>query len=354
MSTTKVLVVDDSAVFRGLWSRILKSDSRIEVVTAAIDGNSALEALKTHEVDVVLLDIEMPGLNGLDALPLILQSQPKCKVIMVSSLTREGSAATLDALARGASDFLPKPKGIQDAGVIEQVTRELIEKVLALGGSKGRVGQKKPISSTQSSSSGPIKVGKLFPISPKLLLVGCSTGGPNALSIFFRGLRKIHVPILVVQHMPPEFTRMLSERIGKESGFPCKEAVDGEPLQAGSIYIAPGDYHMRVVKPEQGKFVAKLNQEKPEHFCRPAVDQLFRSAAEFCQKDQLALILTGMGEDGKLGCQKIKEKGGMIIVQDEGSSVVWGMPGAVAKAGLADAILPLDVLAERVSGIFHG
>ncbi len=194
MSTTKVLVVDDSAVFRGLWSRILKSDSRIEVVTAAIDGNSALEALKTHEVDVVLLDIEMPGMNGLDALPLILQSQPKCKVIMVSSLTREGSAATLDALARGASDFLPKPKGIQDAGVIEQVTRELIEKVLALGGSKGKVGQKKPISSSQASSSGPVKVGKLFPISPKLLLVGCSTGGPNALSIFFVVFAKFMSP----------------------------------------------------------------------------------------------------------------------------------------------------------------
>lgn len=352
MTTIKVLIVDDSAVFRGLWSRILKSDFRIEVLAAAIDGKSALEALKTHEVDVVLLDIEMPGMNGLDALPLILQSQPKCKVIMVSSLTREGSAATLDALSKGASDFLPKPKGIQDAGVVEQVTRELIEKVLALGGSKGKVTAKKAASSSSTGST--IKAGKIFPIFPKLLLIGCSTGGPNALSIFFRGLRKIQVPILVVQHMPPEFTRMLSERIGKESGFPCKEASDDELLQTGSIYIAPGDYHMRVVKQEQGKFVTKLNQEKPEHFCRPAVDHLFRSAAEFCQKDQLAVVLTGMGEDGKIGCQKIKEKGGMVIVQDESSSVVWGMPGAVAKAGLADAILPLDELAERVSGIFHG
>lgn len=351
MSKVRVLVVDDSAVFRGLWTRILKSDNRIEVVTAAIDGKSALEALKTHEIDVVLLDIEMPGLNGLDALPLILQSQPKCKVIMVSSLTREGSAATLDALAKGASDFLPKPKGIQDASIVEQVTRELIEKVLALGGAKARSNPSKPTTAVPSLVG---KTSKLSGIRPKLLLIGCSTGGPNALSVFFRGLRKIEVPILVVQHMPPEFTRMLSERIGKESGFPCKEATDGEFLNPGSVYIAPGDFHMQVEKHDEGKFVVKLNQEKPEHFCRPAVDQLFRSAAEFCQRDQLALIFTGMGEDGKIGCQKIKEKGGHILVQDENSSVVWGMPGAVAKAGLADAILPLDAMAGKVGEIFHG
>jgi two-component system, chemotaxis family, protein-glutamate methylesterase/glutaminase len=340
----KVMIVDDSAVFRGLWSRILKTHPNIEVVTAAIDGQSALDAAKNHEIDVILLDIEMPGLTGLQVLPLLLKEKPKAKVIMASSLTREGSSATLDALALGATDFLPKPKGIQDPKVIEDVSRDLIDKILALGKKSEPKKKSEPLAPS-------LKVKGFY---PKLLVLGSSTGGPNALSVFFKSLKKVQVPILIVQHMPAEFTKMLSERLGKESGIPSKEAQEGEILQPRTIYVAPGDFHMQVVLNGTKQWVVKLNQEKPEHFCRPAVDQLFRSVAEFCQKDILAVILTGMGEDGKVGCQKIRERAGVVIAQDEATSVVWGMPGAVVKAGAADYVLPLDKIAAKVEELLNG
>ncbi len=342
----RVMVVDDSAVFRGLWTRLLASNPQIEVVTAALDGPMALDNAKKHSLDVVLLDIEMPGLSGLQVLPELLRIQPNLKVIMVSSLTREGSSATLDALALGAVDFLPKPKGMQDPQVVKDVSRELVEKVLALGGAKQAKAKTKRVEGVIRKAAGDFR--------PKLLLVGSSTGGPNALSTFFRSLKKIDIPILVVQHMPPEFTKMLAERLGKESGYPSAEAKDGEFLEARRIYVAPGDFHMQVRRGNDNKWQLQLNQEKPEHFCRPAVDQLFRSAAKYCKKDMLAVILTGMGEDGKVGCQQIKQEGGVVIAQDEATSVVWGMPGAVAKAGLADYILPLQEIAKKVEEFIHG
>jgi two-component system chemotaxis response regulator CheB len=345
----RVMVVDDSAVFRGLWTRLLGAHPEIEVVTAAFDGPTALDSARKYQLDLVLLDIEMPGLTGLQVLPEILKTQPNLKVIMVSSLTKEGSSATLDALALGAADFLPKPKGMQDPQVIKDVSRELIEKVLALGGAKENLAKPKLPKPAERETR---KVSQ--EIRPKLLLVGSSTGGPNALSVFFRALKRVTVPILVVQHMPPEFTKMLAERLGKESGYPSAEAKDGDFLEPRKIYVAPGDFHMQVHKSTDSKWQLKLNQEKPEHFCRPAVDQLFRSAAQHCQRDMLAIILTGMGEDGKIGCQKIKQEGGVVIAQDEASSVVWGMPGAVAKAGLADFVLPLDNIAKKVEEFFHG
>jgi two-component system chemotaxis response regulator CheB len=338
----KVIIVDDSAVFRGFWGRIISASSDIEVVTTASDGLTGVSTVKNHEVDVVLLDIEMPRMNGLQALPEILKSKPNVKVIIASSLTREGSRTAIEALALGASEYIAKPAGIQQNDALENLVHELLAKIRALGARNKRLPSNKSI----------ITEIRKFIQPPKLLVIGTSTGGPNALSYVLQHLSaKVELPILIVQHMPPEFTRMLAERLGKDAGRIAFEGAAGQKVQSGHIYVGPGDFHMEVERDLADNWTIRLNKEAPEHFCRPAVDRLFTSVAKFCHRDVLAVILTGMGEDGRIGCEKIRDSGGIVIAQDEASSVVWGMPGAVVRAGLAHYVTPLNEVAQKIESL---
>jgi two-component system chemotaxis response regulator CheB len=287
----------------------------------------------------------MPEMDGLEALTHLRQTHPQTPVIMFSSLTELGAAATLDALARGASDFFAKPKG---AGGLEGsrvlIRTELIPAIRALCSRKSRpIAQAIPHTTSLEHPRAATRQDRV-----DLVAIGASTGGPNALAGLFAALpADFPVPIVVVQHMPPMFTHLLAERLSKHSKIPTVEATSGMELEAGKAWIAPGDYHL-VLEKVGSRFVTRVHQEPHENACRPAADPLFRSAADLFGRRCLAVVLTGMGQDGLRGCQAIHAAGGQIVVQDEATSVVWGMPGFVARAGLADAILPLPSIGEEI------
>ncbi len=340
-----VMVVDDSAVFRGFWSKIVSSAPDMEVVTTAIDGRDALTALSTRTVDIILLDVEMGEMDGLTALPLLLQKSPSTRIIMASALTTEGSKVTVKALLQGASDFIAKPSSLGERSAVDDVGAELLRKIRAL---------KKVQPADKSGLSQSLKKDSYVRTMPEAIMVGSSTGGPNALVTLLGGLgTSIEQPILIVQHMPAYFISALAERLTKEGGRPCIEARPGMAVLPGRTYIAPGDFHMRVSR-RVGGVCLDLDQSPPENYCRPAVDPLFRSAAEVYGHSTFGIVLTGMGEDGKIGSEFLTRAGALVYVQDEASSVVWGMPGAVARAGLASAILPINEMAERVRAVCEG
>jgi two-component system, chemotaxis family, protein-glutamate methylesterase/glutaminase len=352
----RILVVDDSVITRSLICRWLESDGALHVVGTAADGRAAIQMLSRHKVDIILLDIEMPVLDGLSALPELLRTQPSVKIIMASSLTRRNAQITLRALELGAVDYLTKPSGSQVVLDGSDFRTQMIEKIKIHTGGSSRAAIPKSTLIQKSAAhvsssavrSAPIKRNSSISNSPKIIAIGCSTGGPNALNVFFSTLMNpLPIPIVIVQHMPPIFTDILAQQISRSYTVNCTEARDGEILQPGHIYIAPGDYHMRI-KPTRGTHVIALSQDAPVSYCRPAVDPLFMSVAELFGEHALGVILTGMGKDGLRGAEKIREHGGDIFVQDEASSVVWGMPGAVAKAGFASEIAPLDVLANVI------
>ena len=354
----RVMLVDDSAVVRGAIGRMLDGAGDIKVVTTATNGRQALEALKHTVVDVVLLDVEMPEMDGITVLPLILERHPGVRVVMQSSLTQEGAAITMQALSLGATDFIAKPtaKGTTGLAAMEQ---EVIGKVRAIGrsvvrratanGSGPKVTAPAPSASrTRSIISGTDAT------RPQCLAIAASTGGPNALAEVLSHLSKdVTVPIVITQHMPPVFTGLLAQRLARDSGRDCVEAKQGMPLQPGRVHLAPGDFHMLVATHEGAPFL-RLTQTDPENHCRPAADPMFRSVASVYGAGALVVVLTGMGEDGRRGCESIRERGGRVIVQDEATSVVWGMPGAVAQAGLADAVLPVTEIAPRIAAICGG
>ncbi|WP_447908911.1 protein-glutamate methylesterase/protein-glutamine glutaminase [Brevundimonas bullata] len=339
----RVMVVDDSAIVRGLIVQTLERDPALRVVARAAQGEAALAELDRTAVDVVVLDIEMPVMDGLTALPLILKKRPEVKVIMASTLTRRNARTSLQALQAGAADYVPKP---ETGGLVgaEEFARELTAKVKALGQARGR-GRAAPTAAPAASPAHPAPVVRAAPLSPpvrpQVLAIGGSTGAPPALMTLFADLKgELEQAVLLTQHMPPTFTAMLAEQLERTGERPAAEARDGEPILPGRIYVAPGGWHMTVGR--SGKVpVIRLNQEPPEHFCRPSVDPMLRSAAAVYGPGVLAVILTGMGADGADGCRMVAEAGGRFVVQDEATSVVWGMPGAAAKTGLADAVLPL-------------
>ena len=352
-----VMVVDDSLVIRGLIARMLSGLDGIEVVAAAGDGEQALKRLGSMNIDVVILDIEMPVMDGLTALPKMLAIKPDLKVIMASTLTGPNAEASLKALSLGAVDYIPKPTASRDisgVGGSDDFRRELVAKVEAVG----RPPVVARIAKGSAAASGSAAVQKSFVIGdyklrprPKMarrariLAVGSSTGGPNALMTFFSQLPKdLGVPIILTQHMPPKFTTMLAKHITEKTGFPCVEATDGMPLVRNRIVLAAGDYHMLITGSESAPKV-KLTQDPPENFCRPAVDPMLRSLIPIYGSRILTVILTGMGADGHKGSHDIVEAGGEILAQDPESSVVWGMPGAVARAGLCTAVEPLESIA---------
>lgn len=355
----RVMVVDDSAVVRGFVTRFIESDPGIRVVASASNGQFAVSSMGRGKFDVVVLDIEMPVMDGMTALPLILKADPDVQIIIASTQTKINAAITIKALQAGAVECLVKPTGREMAGSTafrDDLTRTV--KTLGLVARRRRGLIEKPAAAaiaTTKSAPPPATQKKfhlrpeIIKITPDVIAIGSSTGGPQALMQFFSDLKGgVMQPIFVTQHMPAMFTSLLAEHIAKQSGLLCQEARDGEPVEGGHIYLAPGNFHM-AIKDQDGKKVIALNQDAQENFCRPAVDPMLRSIVNAYGKKVLAVIFTGMGSDGMKGCQQIVESGGTVLAQDEESSVVWGMPGAVAMAGICTQVLPLGELAKAVS-----
>jgi two-component system chemotaxis response regulator CheB len=347
-----VLIVDDSAVVRGLISKMISNDPNVAVVDTVANGLLAVKRVDRGDVDIVVLDIEMPVMDGLTALPQILEKYPKIKVIMASTLTMKNAEISLRALEAGAADYITKPSSSREMTGGKDFQHELLEKIKNLApGKLGRAPQPASAAHPKIIPTAEIVLRPQAAVrsKPRILVVGSSTGGPQALFTFFKGLNgKLPVPALITQHMPPNFTKILAQHLSKSAGLPADEAQDGELLRAGHIYVAPGDYHMRVEEVDAAKKIT-LNQGPPENYCRPAVNPMLRSVAELYGSNVLVVILTGMGYDGMKGGEDIVAAGGTIIAQDEATSVVWGMPGAVASAGLCTAVLPIDELAPYVA-----
>jgi len=350
MPKIRVLVVDDAVVMRKLISEAISRDPAIEVVGVAANGHIALQKLTQVNPDLVTLDIEMPEMDGLATLRELRKTHPKLPVIMFSTLTSRGAEATLDALSVGATDYVTKPSNMGNVTeCIERLQTELVAKIkvhcrhvvpapVATPVYTQAIAGRTTSIRVRPSVSGPVDV----------VCIATSTGGPNALADVFKHFpANFHLPILIVQHMPPVFTAMLAERMTALRSVPFHEGAEGMMVQPGHAYIAPGGKHMEVRRFGTGA-VLHLQEEAPENSCRPAADVLFRSAVAAYGAKILGVVMTGMGQDGMRGCELIRERGGQVVAQDEATSVVWGMPGAVVHAGYADKILPLDQLAGEI------
>ncbi len=340
MKPVRVLIVDDSAVIRRLLTNLLATDSEIAVAGTAGNGIQALARIPDAKPDLITLDIEMPEMDGITTLVEIRKLYPKLPVIMFSTLTERGATATLEALAKGASDYVTKPSHSGGSERARELVRdELIRKI-------------KSLCAVAAPRARPMLVAPRRADHPQsridLVAIGTSTGGPNALTALIPQLpADFPVPIVIVQHMPPLFTRLLAERLHSLARLDVREGEEGEKLRRGQVWIAPGDYHMTVGR-KGAEMVLGLNHDPQENSCRPAVDVLFRSVARTCGANVLGVVLTGMGTDGTRGSSEIREAGGEVFVQDEASSVVWGMPGSVVAASLADRIYPLAGMAPEM------
>ncbi|WP_336030506.1 protein-glutamate methylesterase/protein-glutamine glutaminase [Geodermatophilus sp. FMUSA9-8] len=350
MDPIRVLVVDDSVVVRKIVTDVLSSDPSIEVVGTAVNGKLAQGKVDALKPDLITMDIEMPEMNGIEAVRAIRARRNRVPIVMFSTLTERGASATLDALSAGANDYVTKPANVGSvAQSMESVREQLIPKIKALTGRPvGLPGlAARPVAAAvaprpPAPRTAPHKA-------PAVLVIGSSTGGPEALAKVVPALpATLPVPVLLVQHMPPVFTRQFAQRLDRLSALRVVEAVDGSPLLPGTVHLAPGDHHLTVRGTGRGA-VTMLSQGPPENFCRPAVDPLFRSAVAAYDGAVLSVVLTGMGSDGRAGAAVIRDAGGTVIAQDQATSVVWGMPGAVTQAGLADEVLPLDRVAEAIT-----
>ena len=337
----RVLLCDDSAVIRGAIGRMLDSDPAVRVVARVANGQQALEAVQRERFDVAVLDIEMPVMDGMTALPLLLRADPGLRVVMASTLTTRGADIALQALRLGAADYVPKPSVAAIAD--DSFRRELLAKVKGLARLRRRelapAGPARPPMATSRPA------GREAPL---LLAVGSSTGGPQALFTLVQALGSaVPVPVVITQHMPATFTPILAEHLTRLGALPCAEARDGEELRPGRIHLAPGDRHL-LVEGRAGALRTRVSDGPAENYCRPAVDPMLRSAAASCGGRVLVVMLTGMGHDGREGTRAVIEAGGTALAQDEATSVVWGMPGAIALAGLCHRVLPLPALAPYV------
>lgn len=358
-SPIRVMLVDDSAIIRGLISRGLKRNAEIEIVASASDGEMAASVLKRHSADVILLDVEMPNKNGLEALPELKAIAPDAHIIMVSSLTQRNANISLKALELGATDYLAKPSSTGDGDALEEFYGLLEQKVQALG-SVARAARLKKIAGTDPVATAAATALPRAPrVSPAggglagrktVLAIASSTGGPQALHKLLAMLKNdlSRVPVLITQHMPATFTALLAEHITNETGLNCHEGKQGEAVQAGHVYIAPGGFHMSVESGASGGLVIKLDDGQPVNFCKPAADPMFDSIARHYGKNTFSVVLTGMGNDGCKGARRIKDAGGYVMIQDKESSVVWGMPGAIAHEGFEDEIATLERMAECI------
>lgn len=353
----RVMIVDDVSIVRRLVANALGADPAIEVVGAAANGREALEKIPVVKPDLVILDYEMPEMDGMETLKEIRKMVGGPKVIFFSSYTRQGAKVSLDALWQGADDYATKVTADNLAAATQCVQNELIPKIKGLCESaSSEAGGARPAAALHTAPGAPDAATAIPAASAQqtsisradVVAIGASTGGPRALSMVIEALpADFPLPILVVQHMPPLFTRSLAERLASRSVLRCAEGADGAILEPGTVWIAPGNWHMTVVRDGNDTRI-RLTGEPPENSCRPSVDPLFRSVAEVYGPSALGILLTGMGQDGLLGARRIHERQGRILVQDEATSVVWGMPGAVARAGLAQKIVPLSDMAGEI------
>lgn len=341
----RVLLVDDSAAIRGFYRRALESDPSITVVASVGNGQSALNTLMQNEVDVVVLDIEMPIMDGLTALPRMLAAHPGLKVLVVSGLTPRGADISYKALVAGAAECVLKPGS--DPGAAAEFQRDLVTKVKALADARRtKLGRASPYPKPDARAPKLIPA-RAVPTAVRAIAIASSTGGPSALLQLIPTLKDgIKQPIFITQHMPPRFTTSLAEHLSRVAGRPAAEAIDGEPVREGRIYVAPGDYHMLIEGSNPSKI--HLTQSPPVNFCRPSADPMLHSLMTVYGSGLLCVVLTGMGADGLAGAGEVVAAGGTVIAQDQATSVVWGMPGAVANAGLCSAILPLEALGPHI------
>ena len=377
----RVMIVDDAIVVRGLLVRWIEAEAGLQVVASLRSGREAIEQVERTNPDVVILDVDMPDIDGITALPLLFEKRRDLVVIMSSTLTRRNAEVSLRALSLGAADYIPKPESNREITNSASFRRDLIEKIRALGARrKQRLSSARALPwAVPAVRPGPMgghgaglrhavvpdtapalepatfKLRALPSAPPRILLIGSSTGGPQALGAIVGRIGGVidQAPVLITQHMPPTFTTILAEILGRTSDRPVHEAIDGEVLRAGRIYIAPGGRHLRVVRRDGVPSVA-LDDGSQINFCKPAVDPMFSSAAEAWGSWNLALVLTGMGSDGTRGAADIVAAGGSVIAQDEATSVVWGMPGSAANAGICSAILPLNQIAPKLVRLFAG
>ncbi|HXH45564.1 MAG TPA: chemotaxis response regulator protein-glutamate methylesterase [Bradyrhizobium sp.] len=375
----RVMIVDDSVVIRGLISRWVGAEHDMEVAASLRTGLEAVNQLERINPDVAVLDIEMPELDGLSALPQLLAKKRDLVIIMASTLTRRNAEISFKALSLGAADYIPKPESTREASAADIFHHDLVQKIRHLGarlrrkpavaspplapaspapaarGPVARPAAPAPAPVVSAPSSGSTSTRPFSSQAPKVLLIGSSTGGPQALMALVTELGPVidRYPVLITQHMPPTFTTILAEHLARSSRRPAAEAVDGEPVKPGRIYLAPGGKHMRVARSGADVVIA-LDDGPAVNFCKPAVDPLFTSAIDIWHGNILSVILTGMGSDGMRGGKDIVAAGGNVIAQDEASSVVWGMPGAAANAGICAAILPLNQIGAKVNRLFAG
>jgi two-component system, chemotaxis family, protein-glutamate methylesterase/glutaminase len=357
----RVMIVDDAIVVRRLLARWIDAEPDLTVAACLRTGREAVEQLEKVNPDVVVLDVEMPELDGISALPLLLRKKRNLVVIMASALTRRCAEVSLRALSLGAADYVPKPEVATDVATSAAFQRELIEKIRSLGGrDRERMGYWRSQAATARPDRGPVAAEvpafALRPFArvvPQAVVIGASTGGPQALTTLIQQLAATleRAPVLITQHMPATFTTVLAEHLARISGRRVREAEHGEAVTAGGVYLAPGGRHMRVARGGNGISIA-LGDDPPINFCKPAVDPLLASAAASWGAGALAVILTGMGADGAEGAHKIVAAGGSVIAQNEATSAVWGMPRAVAQAGLCSAVLPLAEIATVVNRLF--
>lgn len=367
----RIMLVDDSAVIRGMLHRWISADPECQVVGSYHNGVQAVQHVKSCGAEIVILDVEMPEMDGLTALPQLIREVPGIQILMASTLTRRNADISVRALSMGAVDYLPKPESARSGDAAAEFQLELLRKIKAIGAAmrKGR-GAPAPrsVASSPAGKDGnapaapaknniPSKGIVLRPASkvrPEILAIGSSTGGPQALFAVLGGLKKsIQVPVVITQHMPPTFTAILAEHIQNTTGIVAREAREGDLLRNGEILVAPGNYHMTIVRKGADR-VVHLDQNSQVNFCRPAVDPMFNSIAAIYGAASLGVILTGMGHDGRDGSRKFVEVGGTILAQDEKTSVVWGMPGAVAEAGLCSAVAPLQELPSLIAQYLLG
>jgi two-component system chemotaxis response regulator CheB len=363
------MVVDDSVVIRGMISRWISEQPDMVVAASLRTGLDAVNQVERIDPDVAVLDIEMPELDGISALPRLLAKKRNLIIIMASTLTLRNAEISLKALSLGASDYIPKPESTREHATVETFHHDLIQKIRTLG---AKVRRAAPAQSGLALASSPERVREpsvrpaavaqhqlqLRPFSvqaPRVLVIGSSTGGPQALMAVVADIGPVidRFPVLITQHMPPTFTTILAEHLARTSRRPAHEAIDGEVIKPGTIYLAPGGRHMRVVRRGADAAIA-LDDGPPVNFCKPAVDPLFMSAIDVWQASIMAVVLTGMGSDGMRGGKDIVAAGGSVIAQDEATSVVWGMPGAAANAGICAAVLPLNQIAPKLVRLFAG
>ena len=371
----RVMIVDDAIVVRGLLVRWIEAEAGLQVVASLRSGREAIEQVDRANPDVVILDVDMPDIDGITALPRLFEKRRDLVVIMSSTLTRRNAEVSLRALSLGAADYVPKPESTREITSSTAFRRDLIEKIRALGARrKQRLSSARPLpwavpaaadrapveslrggAPTRQGDDVTYKLRPFAPVLPRVLLIGASTGGPQTLGAIVGGIGGVidQVPVLITQHMPPTFTTILAEILERAAGRPAQEAIEGEAFHPGRIYIAPGGRHLRAVRRNGGPAVA-LDDGPPINYCKPAVDPMFSSAAAAWGSANLALVLTGMGSDGMRGAGDVVAAGGSVIAQDEETSVVWGMPGSVTKAGLCSAVLALDQIAAKLNDLFCG